>query len=94
MKCFIKKVTSGQWSVVSTSKFWAIFLPLITDHLPLWACPNCKDAIGENTARAFNASILWMIGAVFLVVGVVTLLLRRELKRRPSLPHADHGQSS
>ncbi len=75
-------------------KFFVISCSLFVIRFPAWACPNCKDAIGEATARSFNASILWMIGAVFLVVGVISVVLWRAVRKGRVLPHAPHERSS
>lgn len=57
-----------------------------------WACPTCKDALGENPeglafARGIYLSILVMLGVLFGAVGLIIYKLVR-LAREEGKPPA------
>jgi heme/copper-type cytochrome/quinol oxidase subunit 2 len=57
--------------------------------LPLTACPLCKDAISKvsGLARGFNWSILLMLTAIVIVVGVISGVLIKANRRAGSSDH-------
>lgn len=64
---------------------WAVLLALIgVAWLPgeLSACPNCKNAFRAGVERAYAASILFMLGVPFAVLGGWGIAIYRLLRRR------------
>ena len=66
------------------------FTPLLTSLLTLtlttaaWACPMCKDSIPSSDAQApggvpagFNTTIYLMLGALFCMIGMISMTLVR-----------------
>jgi len=48
----------------------------------LWACPNCKNAFRAGVERAYAASILFMLGMPFPLLGAWGVAIYRLLRRR------------
>ena len=48
----------------------------------LLACPNCKNAFRAGVDRAYAASILFMLGMPFALLGAWGLAILRMLRRR------------
>lgn len=48
----------------------------------LWACPNCKNAFRAGVDRAYAASILFMLGMPFALLGAWGLAILRMIRRR------------
>ena len=49
-----------------------------------WACPLCKDSVPSSDAQVpggvpggFNTTIYFMLGALFCVIGMITMTLVR-----------------
>ncbi len=59
-----------------------------------WACPTCKDSLGEGMARGFYWSILWMLSVVAVVVSSIAGLVWWSSRQKEALPDSHHGQSS
>jgi heme/copper-type cytochrome/quinol oxidase subunit 2 len=96
MRCFIngsaeRKTISEQRKTLGLI---VLRFSLFVLSCPAWACPNCKDAITEGTARGYNLSILWMISVVVAVVAVIGGLVWKASHRKTELPDSPHGQSS
>jgi heme/copper-type cytochrome/quinol oxidase subunit 2 len=45
------------------------------------ACPNCKDAVADQSSRGFGYSIYIMLGSLFGLVGGITCLIVRTARR-------------
>ena len=48
----------------------------------LAACPNCKNAFRAGVDRAYAASILFMLGMPFALLGAWGLAILRMIRRR------------
>lgn len=48
----------------------------------LWGCPNCKNAFRAGVDRAYAASILFMLGMPFALLGAWGLAILRMIRRR------------
>jgi hypothetical protein len=48
----------------------------------LWACPNCKNAFRAGVERAYAASILFLLGMPFALLGGWGVAIYRLLRRR------------
>jgi hypothetical protein len=48
----------------------------------LWACPNCKNAFRVGVERAYAASILFLLGMPFALLGGWGVAIYRLLRRR------------
>ena len=76
----------GQWNGLLRSRLVsAILLGLVLVVLlpgELFACPNCKNAFRAGVERAYAASILFMLGVPFAVLGGWGIAIYRLVRRR------------
>ena len=67
------------------------FLPFLLMNVPLMACPFCSDNVATGMAKGFFWSILLMLAAPTLVVGVIAGAIWRAGRKKPALPDVHHG---
>lgn len=93
MKWITMKSLTMKWSternriaVRPRSRAWLAILLLAVGFMLLspgeaWACPNCKQAFRAGVERAYAASILFLLGMPFALLGAWGLAIFRMLRR-------------
>ncbi len=68
---------STAWSAIL---LLAVGLMLLTPG-EAWACPNCKQAFRAGVERAYAASILFLLGMPFALLGAWGVAVYRMIRR-------------
>jgi len=69
------------WKTFALAGCLAIFL-LLACPGELLACPNCKNGFRAGVERAYAASILFLLGMPFALLGAWGVAIYRLLRRR------------
>ena len=66
---------------------FAAFWAFLVAGTAAQACPTCKNALEDpaahNLAVGMNSSILYMLGTVFLLIGLVIWKIVKEARSQP-----------
>lgn len=71
----------GGWKTPILAGCIAVFLLAVCPG-ELLACPNCKNAFRAGVERAYAASILFLLGMPFALLGAWGVAIYRLLRRR------------
>ncbi len=59
---------------------------------PAFACPSCKEALGDGLSKGFYWSVLWMLGMTFLVVAAIAGVILRSQRKTSQAALAEEDE--